>query len=175
MESPQGHTGGHEESLSSDYSYQQSFETTRVEGVIAREHQQIEAKLAALINEPGLSVNDSRSLFNELSQDILSHIGAEEATYYQAIEKVEGIRSGQIRESHQEHHQMKVLMDELTDVAVEHPDWCAKLRVLEEDLKHHHREEENKFLSRTKDAWSEEEAMKIGSDFLKAKKRVILQ
>lgn len=161
------------ESHEKQFSYKE-IAAGRVEDVIKNDHHDIEGKLAALINEDGLSVNDRRNLYNEIKSEVLHHMMAEERTYYPAIARTEGVKMGQVRESEQEHHQIRVLLDELDDVAVEDPTWCAKLRVLCEDVKHHHREEEEEFLSQTKEAWSDKESEEIGSDFLKSKKQANL-
>ena len=154
--------------------YQPELVPPRVEEIIQEDHHMIEGKLSALIKESGMSVNEQRNLFNEIKHEILHHMLAEEYTYYPAIEKIPGVRVGQVRESQEEHHQIRILLNELDDVAVEDEHWCAKLKVLCEDLKHHHREEEREFLSRTKEAWNDKEAEEICNEFLNAKKQANL-
>lgn len=167
MENMQSETGAGENPF-------KDFDKNRIEDVIQNEHDRIEAELSTIIEGKGLSVNDRRNLYNEVKHEILHHMLGEEHSYYPAIEKTEGIEAGQVRESEQEHHQIRILLDELDDVAVEDETWPAKLRVLCEDLKHHHREEEEEFLARTKEAWSDQKAKEIGAEFLKSKKQANL-
>ncbi|MCO4755513.1 MAG: hemerythrin domain-containing protein, partial [Bacteriovoracaceae bacterium] len=148
---------------------QQQFE--RVEDIIEWEHKNIESKISKAISGEGLSTNDRRDLFNDAKHEILHHMLAEEETYYKKISAMNEISMSQVRESTQEHHQIKVIMGELDNLAVENPDWTAKLQVLCEDLKHHHREEEEEFLAQTKEEWSDQESEEICQDFLKAKKK----
>lgn len=153
-----------------DFPYEDK-EYERVEDLIMWEHHQIEDKLVRAISGEGLSVNERRDLFNDVKKEILHHMNAEEYTYYQEIPGVNDVSKEQIRESKQEHHQIKLIMSELDDVAVENPDWKAKLQVLCEDIKHHHREEEEEFLEHTKEEWSDEKSQRICQNFLKAKKK----
>ncbi len=156
-----------------DFPYEQK-DFQRVESIIEWEHHNIEDKISKAISGEGLSVNERRDLYNDIKHEILHHMLAEEQTYYKEISSMDEISMSQVRESTQEHHQMKLIMNELDNVAVENPDWDAKLSVLCEDIKHHHREEEEEFLARTKEAWSDQESEKICQDFLKAKKKANL-
>lgn len=167
MENIQSETGEHEKSFQEGPF--EDFGKERIETVIQNEHRRVEKKLSIVINDEELSVNERRNLYNEVKHEILHHMLGEEHSYYPAIDKTQGVRHGQIKESEQEHHQMRVLMNELDDIAVEDENWPAKLRVLCEDLKHHHREEEEEFLARTREAWSDQKAKEIGAEFLKAK------
>lgn len=159
-----------EQMQSENYSYKH-LSSNRIEDIIENDHKEIESKLSSLISESGLSVNDRRNLYNDIKHEVLDHMMAEEESFYPHIESIEGVKRGQMLESKEEHHQIRTLLDELDDVAVEDEHWCAKLRVLCEDLKHHHREEEEEFLSKTKDAWDDKKSEDIGNEFVKAKMR----
>lgn len=156
-----------------NYDYNQSHHE-RVEDVIKNDHDRIEAKLNEIIENDKLSINDKRNLFNEVKAEVISHMTAEEECFYEHIESLKGVHQGQMNESIEEHHQARLILDELDDVAVEDPRWIAKIRVLKEDLEHHHREEEEEFLSETKDEWSDEKSEEIADRFLKIKRQTSL-
>lgn len=156
-----------------NYDYNQTHHE-RVEDVIKSDHDKIEKKLDEIINNEELSTNDKRNLFNEVKSELMGHMTAEEECFYELIESIKGVHEGQMNESIEEHHQVKLIMGELDDVAVEDPRWIAKIRVLKEDLEHHHREEEEEFLSETKDEWSDEKSEEIATRFLKIKRQVSL-
>lgn len=159
-----------------------AIEESRIEELIREEHFWIDDQLKRLTREStGLSVNDKRNLFDQVKFTVLHHMLATEKTYYDQIPKLLADQNdrayqliqAQLRKSLQEHHQAKLLMDELEDLAVEDPDWPAKLKVLQEDLAAHHAQDEEKFLKLTEAKIPKQTAAQLAVDFRKAKNKAI--
>lgn len=70
------------------------------------------------------------------------HTTIEEEIFYPAIRGVDGEVAETVEESLQEHHVVKVLMEELGRVDGGSAEWVAKMQVLIENVEHHAGEEE---------------------------------
>lgn len=140
----------------------------RIEILLTDEHREAEKKLKKILN---LKDNDEKlALFKEVSEELLSHIAAEEEVYYSKIrDRID--ENYEIEESKQEHHVAKVLINEINETSVDEPEWQAKLEVLKENLEHHHEEEEEDFFEKSKNEFSLQVAKDLSESFLAAKEQ----
>jgi hemerythrin superfamily protein len=104
----------------------------RVRGLFARFEAAKEAEDTAAME----------ALAVEVFQELVVHTTIEEEIFYPAIRDVDAEISETVDEGVQEHHVVKVLMDELTQVDPGSDEWTAKMAVLIENVEHHAEEEE---------------------------------
>lgn len=104
----------------------------RVRGLFARFDQAKDADDKALMGELAAKI------FEEL--DV--HTTIEEEIFYPAVHDANAEIAETVDEGVQEHHVVKVLMEELGDVTVGSDEWVAKMTVLIENVEHHADEEE---------------------------------
>ena len=87
--------------------------------------------------------------FGEIRNELTKHTQAEETVFYPECEKHDETRP-MIKEALEEHRQVKVLLDEMMDLSINHETFAAKLTVLMENVRHHVREEEEKLLPKVR-------------------------
>ncbi len=79
----------------------------------------------------------------EMRTEIEVHTTIEEEIFYPAIRDLDDEIRDDVAEGLEEHHEVKVLMDELKDLGPDDPAWKAKWTVVMENVEHHAGEEES--------------------------------
>jgi len=99
-------------------------------------------------------------LFPEAADALTAHVTVEEKHFYPAVRahQTEGI----LLESLEEHLSLKRLLADLLALDVSEPAWEAKLHVLEEQLEHHHKEEETHLFPQVEKTFSRDELRELG-------------
>ncbi len=88
-------------------------------------------------------VGERRGLLDEIEQKLRHHMEIEEGIFYPAVRSLETKKTDEIvPEAYEEHHVVKLVLDELPDYDVEDERFEAKMTVLEELIEHHVEEEE---------------------------------
>ncbi len=93
-----------------------------------------------------------REIAEEVFQELEVHTQVEEEVFYPALE-VEADKKGEelVREAYEEHHVVKLLMKELKALGKDEVDiFVAKFTVLQENVEHHIKEEENELFPKAK-------------------------
>lgn len=81
-------------------------------------------------------------LAGKVFEDLEVHTTIEEDIFYPAVHDIEQEIGETVDEGIQEHHVVKVLMEELGQVEPASVEWWAKMMVLIENVEHHAEEEE---------------------------------
>ncbi len=113
-------------------------------------------------------------LFKKLDEDDLSvvpdvcsmltlHITVEEQVFYPEINKQTDVEADDIAEVLQEHHLLKVLIEEIRALPPEDIDYKAKAGVLTELARHHHEEEETELFPEVREELGRKRLQEIGS------------
>ena len=110
--------------------------------LLTQQHDEVDALMESL--EKARKSDRKKALFAELADNLAAHATIEEKLFYPAVKAKQ--TEDMVLESTEEHLAIKrVLADMLTmDVDDEH--FGAKLSVLQEEVEHHAREEEEKHL-----------------------------
>lgn len=106
--------------------------------LLTRQHRELEAALESLLQARDL---EQRTQWLEKAGDDLAvHLSAEEQVFYPAVQaaRTEDI----LLESLEEHLSLKRLLADLLRMAPSETTFQAKCKVLEEQARHHHKEEE---------------------------------
>ncbi|HVR85635.1 MAG TPA: hemerythrin domain-containing protein [Planctomycetota bacterium] len=82
-------------------------------------------------------------IYEKVDKELRLHAQIEEEIFYPAVnnaqeEKAEGL----VLEAREEHKIVKTLLDELSELEADDPEFCAKMKVLKESVLHHSEEEE---------------------------------
>jgi hypothetical protein len=85
-----------------------------------------------------------RELMEQITERLQTHMMIEEAIFYPAVQEVanSGKNEEMVPEAYEEHHVVKLVLDELPDVDPEDERFKAKMTVLSELIDHHVQEEE---------------------------------
>jgi hemerythrin-like domain-containing protein len=113
-------------------------------------------------------------LFSEFRTAIVKHERAEERAFYEPLGKTDG-REAEIeaKEGYVEHALADSLIDQLKRARNKATtDWTARIKVLQELIDHHIREEERDFFPTARELFSEAERAWMNANFEAFKKRV---
>ena len=113
-------------------------------------------------------------LFGKLKQELDIHAKIEESIFYPAIKQAAETRDI-VLEGFEEHHVIKMLLNELDSMPVDTEQWTAKLKVLKENVEHHVEEEEGEMFPKAKDVLEEEQIDQLGTQMEEMKKELQTQ
>ena len=87
---------------------------------------------------------ERRDLMEQITERLQTHMMIEEAIFYPAVQEAanSGKNEEMVPEAYEEHHVVKLVLDELPDVDPEDERFKAKMTVLSELVDHHVQEEE---------------------------------
>lgn len=116
---------------------------------------------------------DLEKLFKQLDKDDLSvipaicsaltlHITVEEQVFYPEITKRTDVEADDIAEVLEEHHLLKVLVEEIRGITPEDLEYKAKGKVLTELARHHHEEEETELFPEVRGELGRKRLQEIG-------------
>ena len=126
----------------------------RVRGLFARFEEAKEAEDTAQMGILG------RAVFEELRV----HTAIEEERFYPWAGQLSPEIQEMIDEGVQEHHLVKVLIDEMGALTPEDDEWVAKLTVLVENVEHHAKEEEEEMFPAIRKASSADDLERMGAE-----------
>lgn len=94
------------------------------------------------------------ALGQQIFTELTVHTGIEEERFYPWAAELSDDIKELIDEGIQEHHVVKVLMEEVGQLTPDQPEWVAKLTVLIENVDHHAEEEEEELFPQIRSASS---------------------
>jgi hypothetical protein len=133
--------------------------------VISVEHKEIESIFELISKTENRDSKKRRLLFERLSNLLISHTSAEEATFYREL-AADPKEKFDLLEAKEEHRLAEKLLIELGNIDCGDETWLPKLTVLKENIQHHVQEEESKLFKFAKKHIPEEVLVQLGKDFL---------
>ena len=112
------------------------------------------------------------ALGNEVFTELTVHTSIEESTFYPWASSLSDDIRETIEEGVQEHHVVKVLMEEITQLTPDQPEWAAKLAVLIENVEHHAEEEETELFPPIRSASNADDLEEMGAALEAAKRKL---
>lgn len=129
--------------------------------LLIEQHDTIEHLIAQLSDEQ-ISEDRKAFIFRMLADTIAAHAGAEETIFYPAVRAKE--TDALLRESLQDHVAIKRELADLVLSELDDPRFSARLQILQAQLEHHAREQEEGVLfPRIRKLMSEEELVELGA------------
>jgi hemerythrin superfamily protein len=114
--------------------------------------------------------DDVAGLAAKIVIELTVHTSIEEDIFYPFVHGMSEELAEQVDEGVQEHHVVKVLLDEIGDLEAGTADWVAKMTVVIESVEHHVEEEEGEMFPKVRSHSSLESREEIGR-LLERKKR----
>lgn len=141
---------------------------------IKTDHKAAKSILDDLNTKADLSPDIKRELFSKLKNELRVHNKAEEVTFYS---KLTSNRKERILtlEGKDEHRLVEQLLKEIDPMDNNSDAWAAKIKVLQDLVKHHVEEEEGEIHKEAKKHFTNLEAIRIGEDFVALKKELNAQ
>ena len=131
------------------------------------------AKVKELFEEAEGTENqkEKERIFEEINSELETHARIEETVFYPAMQKHQELKD-MVRESLEEHKQIKALLKQIHNLKSDSEKFDSKLQVLIEDVEHHaEEEEEGKMFSKIRKICSQEELAKLGTELEIAKNK----
>lgn len=121
---------------------------------LSDDHRKVETLFAKIEETTEKDVEKRENAFSELYNLLTQHSELEETTLYPKLRKIEETRPLS-QEAVVEHAQAKKLLADLADMEVDSEEWTAEMKVLQEDISHHVKEEEGEMFPEAKTALGE--------------------
>jgi iron-sulfur cluster repair protein YtfE (RIC family) len=137
--------------------------------LLTDQHRMLEERLDAAV-----SAGDPReraALAAEAGDQLAVHVAAEEDVFYPAVRarRTEDI----LLESLEEHLSLKRLLADLVDLPSDDATYEAKLKVLREQARHHHQEEEDHLFPKVRRCIEAQQLEALGREMLACQKRLL--
>ena len=128
--------------------------------LLTQQHRQMEGLLKSLLDTD--AADERTALLARAGDELAVHIGAEEAVFYPAVKaaRTEDI----LLESLEEHLSLKRLLADLLVLAPAETTFEPKCKVLEEQVRHHHKEEEEHLFPKVKTLLGDDERAQLGAE-----------
>jgi hypothetical protein len=138
--------------------------------VLMTEHRDVEALFDQIEAVCEDDPEAARDLFTVLEGSLLAHAKTEDAVAYGRFEQIRELEE-KIREAREEHAVVERLLGELAVTPPDGEEWLAKLKVLQENVMHHVKEEEHEVFPVAKEHIEAAESKKMATTYLQRKAR----
>lgn len=137
--------------------------------MLVEQHRRMEKMLASVLEEKAA---DRAACFTKAADELMSHVMIEEELFYPAVrmDRTEDI----LLESLEEHLSLKRVLEDLVDLEPGDTRFDPKLHVLEEQVRHHHKEEEKDLFPKVKKCMTKEKLEALGAK-MAARQQELLQ
>ncbi len=134
--------------------------------ILKQEHQMVLSQFSELSSK-GTSNREQK--YNSLKENLMPHMIGEEQTVYPKL--MESGMTDMALEAIEEHNAVKTLLSQLDGASTSQEDvWVAKLTVIQENVKHHIGEEEEKIFPQMQQKMGSDELSNLGSRYQEAKR-----
>jgi hypothetical protein len=130
--------------------------------LLKEDHRKVEKIFAELEPTTERAVKTREELFRKLQKELEIHTQIEETILYPVLKKASETREITF-EGYEEHNVAKRLLEEMSVMEVTSEVWTAKLKVLQESIEHHVKEEEEEMFISAREALTKEEIEELGA------------
>ena len=119
--------------------------------------------------------NDSKksAIVEEIAAALKVHASVEEEIFYPAVKKARAEETkDEVREAYEEHKQIKALLAALSKTASDDETFDSKVKVLQEDVEHHVKEEEGQMFPDAKKFLGNEKLQALGEQIAARKEEL---
>jgi hemerythrin superfamily protein len=119
--------------------------------------------------------NDSKksAIVEEIAAALKVHASVEEEIFYPAVKKARAEETkDEVREAYEEHKQIKALLAALSKTASDDETFDSKVKVLQEDVEHHVKEEEGQMFPDAKKFLGDEKLQALGEQIAARKEEL---
>ena len=109
--------------------------------------------------------DSSKESFLKIKAKLDPHIMGEEKLFYPLLEQKSELRE-LVNHAYEEHKEIRSVLSELESMDPSSSNWVSKLKELDETVRHHVEEEENKVFPEAQRVMSEDKAQQISQQYL---------
>jgi len=129
--------------------------------VLSQDHRRVEDLFSRI--EQASGPQQRQPLVEQLFEALSTHAEVEEEHFYPAVARAIDDEE-MIREAVEEHHVVKVLLEEIAGMEADDEQLEAKLTVLKENVEHHVEEEEKELFKQARQAMDDRQLTAIGEE-----------
>jgi hemerythrin-like domain-containing protein len=122
-------------------------------------------------SENGATTKKREQLFQQLKEELVPHMKAEEGVFYTPLMEKKEAREDAL-EGMEEHHVSELVLKELDKMPKGDDKWAAKMRVFKELVDHHIKDEESNIFKSAKKAFDRDERHTIMTKFEQEKQKI---
>ena len=118
--------------------------TRKATALLREDHRKVKKLFAEFEKLEESDTAEMARIFEEVKKELTVHAQIEEEIFYPAIEKAEDEEAKELTlEANEEHRLVKQLIQELSGMTADEELFCAKMKVLKDNVLHHAEEEES--------------------------------
>ena len=130
--------------------------------LLKKQHKEVKALFKKI--EKTENARERRQLMEQISQQLELHTQIEEEIFYPAVRESGKKAEEMIDEAYEEHHVVKLVLQELPQVDPEDERFEAKMTVLSELVQHHVEEEESEMFKIAEKGLGKERLTELGDE-----------
>jgi len=138
--------------------------------LLRNDHKTVEALFKRFEKTGDKAMVEKRQIVDRIIEELSVHAAIEEQVFYPVARATVPGSEDMALESLEEHHVVKWLLAELTDIDPSHERFDAKVTVLIENVRHHVEEEESEFFPKVRKSLSRSQLADVGDTMVEAKK-----
>lgn len=138
---------------------------------LEKDHEQIKLLLDRLVEASELD-QDTRTLLDQIRDELIPHARAEEAIFYNNLRAESDWGTLDAADSYREHAQAETVLRTLIGLERIDTEWTAAARSLRDAVFHHIEEEEKDAFAKSQQAFSDDEARLMGEAFEQMKPQI---
>ncbi|HEX2038249.1 MAG TPA: hemerythrin domain-containing protein [Acidimicrobiales bacterium] len=130
--------------------------------LLKQDHQNVEALFQRFEKAAPDDADELRSVADKAIEHLSVHASIEEQLLYPALRAKAADHEAAVLEALEEHHAVKMLLNELEKLAPGDERFAAKLQVIAEQVRHHVQEEEDELFATAREAFTVQELEELG-------------
>ena len=139
--------------------------------LLKNDHKKVAALFETIEPTTERALKTRDEAFGKLKEELDVHAHIEEKILYPVLKK-EGETRDITFEGLEEHHVIKMLLAELSGMAVDSEKWTAKVKVLQENVEHHVEEEETKMFKLGREVLTKAQIEDLGTQLEEEKNKL---
>jgi hemerythrin-like domain-containing protein len=139
--------------------------------LLKEDHKEVAKMMNRLEETTENAVKTREELFVELKKELDVHAFVEETYLYPLLKDV-GDTKKITMEAYEEHRLVKILLEELDDLAKDAEEWGPKFKVLKENVEHHVEEEEGELFKKAQKVLGDDKAEVLGAEIATEKAKL---
>lgn len=136
--------------------------------VLMMEHREVEALFERIDALPPDAADAAHDLFVALHDTLIVHAQAEQAVLYPRLAKIDELADA-VEGAKLEHETVELVLDELRVLDPGGDAWLARAAVLQQNVRHHIKEEENHVFPTARVHLHDHEAVELATAYLRAR------
>jgi len=140
---------------------------TDIYKTLKEEHGKVKKMLKGILSEKdGSGMEALNGIISDVKKELEAHMGKEEKYFYSALEEDDDARK-LIFEAYEEHNIVKNLLNNFdgTGAMEDRDQWMARVKVLDDMVLHHIKEEEGEVFKEAKKFLEKDQEERIGQEF----------